>query len=1047
MGVCFLFSIRLTYPLLPAHMRICNRPRRSSIDALVTGAAESYARARCPKPQLFTACAKTLGSLARHDTANTRPGCATSFLERIYVSTQPGAMTPHANDEMTQHITTTSFEPDWNATDISNLQPGYLPRTKPVRAWERKPASPFTKQRLRVGKVWKRPTTLARAATGDAADPTEERSMKRSRPGQGSPVKIVKRLCLGAHAGVGSQFDRIASPTKRIVTRSALADDLVALEEEDDDVDPASEEEDVEGTVIEYLDEDGNQLQPEANEVEDGEGWSDVEGPESGLVDATNETSTPAVELAGDEDLTSPSSVNVHDRADVSGIDSATASKPEVAQELANESALSGAALAPSMEPHSLPAGFVSPVRRKRSVSRRLSSMPAETGRRRTLPRTFAPAVSTEEDNLVPTTVEQKDYEDHSDETVAMDETFADNQMDDLENGGNAGVGTGSSMDDDSWEDVAEETETGDHNYQAPQDLDAIMTVNTGDHSASISRTTEESFSPITKDSSRIDLPLRKSPRRKSTSPLKARSFQSYTAATPHLVAFSPVKETPLHQDGTSTTNTIVRNEVLQNLIDEPPVMLERSVSAPPEEPSISPRRSAKPRVSDDTALLQAFLNRAAEQKSSRRLSATKRESLSNRRDSDTVRQALASPAKPDVLGTLDPNSPLPKKPLSFTDDAESPEKAELSTGSPTQSSVDNENNSGRTTRRSHRDRRRVERSAPLAHTRISLRGNTEPVVLKRSEAQELATITRSNTRKNKGGSIMPTVRLKKLNAETPPIEASPEDGSANNKAAKAGARNVQWAETLTTFQDAPSQPEVQLFELGDSNTAPKLQSMSELPAADNDDEEAVPAPPPAAETPSKPKVRRLRAPRTASTPAKPATPDVSEKPAQSAPVALKQKQPRRSRLATSAKGPDAPSLLPADVVSAQESESKPKAVPRKKAASRLPGPAPPSTSHQDNQSLISSPPKKKPANTLPPTKNFAPKLDFQTRLSAPSKATDNPPEGVSGLQSPAKRGGRGLVFGNPPPGPVFGSKTDESEERKVPGINSPAKKRTRRAI
>ena len=77
----------------------------------------------------------------------------------------------------------------------------------------------------------------------------------------------------------------------------------------------------------------------------------------------------------------------------------------------------------------------------------------------------------------------------------------------------------------------------------------------------------------------------------------------------------------------------------------------------------MSPHKPSRPRVSDDTALLQAFLNRAAEGKNSRRISATKRESITNRRDSDAVRQALASPAKAEVLADLDPNSPSPRKP------------------------------------------------------------------------------------------------------------------------------------------------------------------------------------------------------------------------------------------------------------------------------------------------------------------------------------------------------------------------------------------------
>ncbi len=129
-----------------------------------------------------------------------------------------------------------------------------------MRGWERKPASPFTKQRLRVGKVWRRAAPTGRAVASNAPGQTEERTIKRLREGQStqSPLKIVKRLCLGANNGVGLQWDKIESPTKRIVTRSAAISDHVALsDEEDEGLGSEHEEEEVEGTIIEILEEDG----------------------------------------------------------------------------------------------------------------------------------------------------------------------------------------------------------------------------------------------------------------------------------------------------------------------------------------------------------------------------------------------------------------------------------------------------------------------------------------------------------------------------------------------------------------------------------------------------------------------------------------------------------------------------------------------------------------------------------------------------------------------------------------------------------------------
>jgi hypothetical protein len=909
------------------------------------------------------------------------------------------------NDNMTSNIATNTFEPDWDATDISHLQPEHLTRTKPVRGWERKPASPFTKQRLRVGKVWRRAAPIGRAVASNATAQVEERTIKRLREGQStqSPLKIVKRLCLGANNGVGLQWDKIESPTKRIVTRSAATSDLVALsDEEDEGLD--SDHEEVEGTIIEILEEDGTTLRLDADQAqEDGE-WSDE--------DASDVVS----EQESDEEAKSLQTI------------------PKLA--------------APSPRQFALPAGFVSPVRQKQPSSGPALPRTNDSSRRRTLPQTFAPIASTEHTELPvqssveapgdSNTMQEEGHEIETENEESEDSREEQTTSEDFDNMTENSAGLASNEDE--WEDVQEEPE------------------NTSTQGAGISGdqdTVQWALSPMARSpSQQLELPLRRSPRRKSSSPTKLRSFQAFMDPTDHLVAFSPVKSDVLGSREIKLQGDLDSDDVMQDLADESPIMLERSVSAPPEEPRMSPRRSAKPRVSDDTALLQAFLNRAAENKSSRRLSASKRESLSNRRDSDTVRQALASPAKPEILGALDPNSPSPKKSLAVFEDIKVPKIEEPAVGSPSQSSGDAENSQTRTTRRSHRDKRRVERAVPLGHTRISLRGNTDPVVLKRSEAQELATTTRANTRKNKVGAIMPTLRLTKIIVEKPPIEASPEVEVEDTGAP--GVRRVRWDETLAYYQEAPKEPEVQLFELGDSNTAPKLQAPPPDLVEENDSDEALPGPPPAAETPSKPKVRKLRAPRTASNTGKSqSAPSISEGPVVPAPSALKPKQPRRSKLATPGKPLDVPSLQPADTTTAPSVDStatstRPKAVPRKKAVSRLPAPAPVSlpTSSHEGLSLIASPPKKKSTTGMLPTKGPASKLDFQTKLSAPSKPADSAAIGPPGLMSPAKRGGRNVVFGNVPAGPVFGAaKPEPSEDRKVLGLSSPAKKRTRRAV
>jgi hypothetical protein len=945
----------------------------------------------------------------------------------------------HIDDDnlnMTTNITTDSFEPDWDATDITHLQPGNLTRTKPVRGWERKPASPFTKQRLRVGKVWRRAVPVGRAAASNATGQIEERTIKRLREGQStqSPLKIVKRLCLGANNGVGLQWDKIGSPTKRIVTRSAATSELVALsDEEDEDLGSDNGEEEVEGTVIEILEEDGTTLRLDADQAQDDGEWSDED----------------ALDVAAEQQL---------EETAMDGQETGTASDSHATPKT---SALLQRQIA-------LPAGFVSPVRQKQLSSRQALSRPAETGRRRTLRRTFAP-ISDARSTKLPAqnsveALEDSDTTQGEEHEIEIDlkqfeepqeEQTADEDLDET-----ARNIVGSDTNDDEWEDVQEESEHTSIRDAGLSDDHEMGSLGIQETASFDHRPEERPCSPTAKSpSQQLDLPLRRSPRRQSSSPAKQRSFQTFVDPTDHLVAFSPVK-TDVYGSYEAMLRTNVDNDdIMRDLADESPIMLERSVSAPPEEPRMSPRRSAKPRVSDDTALLQAFLNRAAENKSSRRLSASKQESLSNRRDSDTVRQALASPAKPEILGALDPNSPSPKKSLAAFEDLKVAISEDSATGSPSQSSGDAENKQVRTTRRSHRDKRRVERAAPTAHTRISLRGNTDPVILKRSEAQELATMTRANTRKNKVGAIMPTLRLTKLIVENPPIEAlsdeEVEDIGATSLAP--GVRRVRWDQTLARYQEAPKEPEVQLFELGDSNTAPKLQAPPPDLVEENDSDEAMPGPPPAAETPSKPKIRKLRAPRTASNTGKAlAAPAISEEPMIPTPTAMKSKHSRRSKIATPGKALEVPSLLPVDATTAPSLDatttaSRPKAIPRKKAVSRLPAPAPvslPTLSHE-GLGLIASPPKKKSTSGVLPTKSPVTKLDFQTKLSAPSKSVDSAAASAPGLMSPAKRGGRNVVFGNVPAGPMFGAnKADtSSDDRKVLGLSSPAKKRTRRAV
>ncbi|KAF2770488.1 hypothetical protein EJ03DRAFT_63715 [Teratosphaeria nubilosa] len=549
----------------------------------------------------------------------------------------------------------------------------------------------------------------------------------------------------------------------------------------------------------------------------------------------------------------------------------------------------------------------------------------------------------------------------------------------------------------------------------------------------------------------------------------------------------------------------------------------ERASSAPPEvEPKpLSPEKFFKTRLSDDTALLQAFISRAQEDKSSRRLSVTQRESLSNRRDSDTVRQALASPFKPaeSVLGDLDPNSPSPRKtaPAGVAEQAD-PNSLALATAPAAQDEADpiedpeQSAESSTKTRRSARGRRRPQvlsqsvYSAPPSQ-RIQIRGHGANVDLKKSEAQELAMLTRTNTRKNKQGSVLPKLRLVKMppqNESDGGNEAAEETEGSN----KEGRRGVKWNEQLVSFFEPAS-----VDTSGWSDEGPEERMPWERPALpDDSDEETedrprgetvkpetkkskeVPqlesaahtmglttlTPVPAAETPSKPKIRRLKKPRTASTPGKGPAPvmESDPTPAEQAASTSGEMQkpastipkPKRSRIATPAKGLTSASLLPADVQQPVTAERKAPPSAKKRLPSKLPAPMPvasattangnttASVAGQGKENLTASTPAKRPpVGSLPQSKLFAPKLDLSSSAASKSagltfpnlNSQQQPPEGgdeamAPGLSSPAKRGRGKVVFG---PGEVGEGGGGSATGNEGLGLKSPAKKRTSKRL
>jgi hypothetical protein len=241
-----------------------------------------------------------------------------------------------------------------------------------------------------------------------------------------------------------------------------------------------------------------------------------------------------------------------------------------------------------------------------------------------------------------------------------------------------------------------------------------------------------------------------------------------------------------------------------------------RSSSAPPEATN-TPEHIPAPTVSDDTAILHAFLSRAAASK--RPMPVHKRESLENRRDSDAVRHALASADKAEIMPDLDADTPLsptkPGSPMSHANSEPEP-KPELETIPTNQDATIKQPPSNpaksKAPRRTTRTRTPV--AAQTKPAKIAIRSAADHIALKRTEAQELSMLTRSNTRKNKGKAILPPSRLLNINDDvgdslefqsesTPPDQVQTEEPLLR--------KGVQWDKTLAYIKefesDSPDSP------------------------------------------------------------------------------------------------------------------------------------------------------------------------------------------------------------------------------------------------
>ena len=217
-------------------------------------------------------------------------------------------------------------------------------------------------------------------------------------------------------------------------------------------------------------------------------------------------------------------------------------------------------------------------------------------------------------------------------------------------------------------------------------------------------------------------------------------------------------------------------------------------------------------RFSDDTSMLKEFLNRAQAKKAAKTpiLSVidVPKPQISPRR----------SPRK--ALGAHGGNALSPQKLRDVPNRPGTPPgKPKLD--APGSDEVDEISAEITSCRRSTRTRLPAPaKGVPGAPSFIPVRraDGTDPVVLQKSQAQELAMITRANTRRNKGQSKPPLLALQDLPTETTELV-----NTTKQRAPK--AKYVGWAETLASYQDAKEAEEAE-------ETRPKVRRMRGLGAA-----------------------------------------------------------------------------------------------------------------------------------------------------------------------------------------------------------------------
>ena len=275
-------------------------------------------------------------------------------------------------------------------------------------------------------------------------------------------------------------------------------------------------------------------------------------------------------------------------------------------------------------------------------------------------------------------------------------------------------------------------------------------------------------------------------------------------------------------------------NEV--TTMDEPRPEPSKKEAAPAEEIISAEQESTLVRSAlrssldgDDAEVLNNFLSKAKAKRAAKAAVAAQEHTATEEKavqEEEVAIPNLPTPRSRRALEELDANSPSPSP-----QKVPSVRKAEDASGSPLsknavpkadkakngpqqQQQQQQQPGSPTATRRSTRTRtpRAPPKSnIPTPQNTLSLRrakGN-EFVFLQRTEAQELALVTRKNTRNNKGNSVLPKYTLLSLSKGQKSAEASPSPDSSNGNGKNGSGKRVCWNDArLVEFEDGEeSQP------------------------------------------------------------------------------------------------------------------------------------------------------------------------------------------------------------------------------------------------